>query len=874
MSTASKKKISKKLVFKILASVVIIGGISAYYLISRNKEGEVLSWMSSSWAYRKGVEVDNAGGTQLTNEDVLITLDTASLVTGGKMQNDCDDLRVTDSDTTTSINYWIESGCDTSSTRIWVRIPTLPAAGTTIYLYYGNTSASNAEKRWPIYLSFGDGADGDVTISANTNINTGTKISGRSCADGGDAVNYNVTAFGGTTATTATLSATPSSGCLSAGDEVLLINLQGTSSAYTNVGNHEIMVIDSISTNTVTFTTLKTKYYGSGSSNDSGIGTTTSTQRVMLQRIPNYNDVTIDSGYSFYPSAWNGTKGGVMMFKANGTVTVTGTIHANALGYRGGSAAQFYPGGGGETYGGYNSGTGGDEDLHSGYSDPGDAGNMGGGGGGASVTDGGSSSGGSGTTTGGAGGGGGCGKGQYYYQSIAGAGGGGGYGTAATGGAGYATGTSGGTETSGAGGGGRSSKGGGGGGGGTYGSTDLTKIYFGSAGGGGGTGYPRAGGAGGIAGGIVLIKSNSISVNASTGAISSTGGVGNNAPDYGSWTCGNEGAGGGGGGGAGGSIKILADTATLNTTRVTALGNSGGYGICYNGGTGGNGRIAVEYITSSSGTTSPSASTTQKSTQSVTIQTEETYNQAPTAPTNLYTEGSTNPTKVTDLTPEFSAIFNDPDTGDTSSYYQIQVNTNSSFTGTEMWNSTKTSMTSTSNGSRSSDLSYAGTSLSSNGTTYYWKVKFWDNSDAEGAWSDTANFTMSGPPSASSLLVENTTNPIILNSASPVFSAICTDPNGDNCSAYEIDVDTVNTFDGTELWNTGKTSTTITSGSRSSDIIYHGTPLTNSENIYYWRIRFWDTDDNAGEWSSTAQFTDFYPSFRFEGLGLEGIQIN
>ena len=293
MSTASKKKISKKVIFKILASVVLIGSISAYYLISRNNEGEVLSWMSSSWAYRKGVEVGNAGGTQLTNENVLITLDTSSLVTAGKMQNDCDDLRATDSDTTTAIDYWIESGCNTSSTRIWVRIPTLPAAGTTVYLYYGNSSASNAEKRWPIYLSFGDGADGDITVSANTNINTTNKISGRSCADGGDAVNYNITAFGGTTATTATLSATPSSGCLSSGDEVLLINLQGTSSAYTNVGNYEIMVIDSISTNTVTFTTLKTKYYGSGSSNDSNIGTTTSTQRVMLQRVPNYNDVTI-----------------------------------------------------------------------------------------------------------------------------------------------------------------------------------------------------------------------------------------------------------------------------------------------------------------------------------------------------------------------------------------------------------------------------------------------------------------------------------------------------------------------------------------------------------------------------------------------------
>ena len=59
-------------------------------------------------------------------------------------------------------------------------------------------------------------------------------------------------------------------------------------------------------------------------------------------------------------------------------------------------------------------------------------------------------------------------------------------------------------------------------------------------------------------------------------------------------------------------------------------------------------------------------------------------NTTPTAPTSLQTEGLTNPTTVSDLTPEFSAIFNDPDTSDSSNYYQIQVNTNSSFTGTGM----------------------------------------------------------------------------------------------------------------------------------------------------------------------------------------------
>jgi len=47
-------------------------------------------------------------------------------------------------------------------------------------------------------------------------------------ADGGDGVEYNIAAL---TSTTATLTSTPSSGCLNAGDTIMLINMQGT---YTN----------------------------------------------------------------------------------------------------------------------------------------------------------------------------------------------------------------------------------------------------------------------------------------------------------------------------------------------------------------------------------------------------------------------------------------------------------------------------------------------------------------------------------------------------------------------------------------------------------------------------------------------------------------
>jgi len=122
-------------------------------------------------------------------------------------------------------------------------------------------------------------------------------------------------------------------------------------------------------------------------------------------------------------------------------------------------------------------------------------------------------------------------------------------------------------------------------------------------------------------------------------------------------------------------------------------------------------------------------------------------NSAPTAPTTPYANddtaqsGQTNPTGLTDPTPAFSAIYNDSDGGDIANKYRVEVNTASNFSGTVMWDSgaSGTSMTNTTAGNRSPDIIYAGSALS-NSTTYYWRIKFWDDDGAEGTVSATQNF--------------------------------------------------------------------------------------------------------------------------------------
>jgi hypothetical protein len=251
-----------------------------------------------------------------------------------------------------------------------------------------------------------------------------------------------------------------------------------------------------------------------------------------------------------------------------------------------------------------------------------------------------------------------------------------------------------------------------------------------------------------------------------------------------------------------------------------------------------------------------------------------TTNALPTQPTIPYCQGATNPTKVTSATPTFSAIFNDPDTSDTGVNYQLQVNTAYDFTGTSMWDSTKTAISAITNGARSGNVTYAGSTLNE-GETYYWRVKFWDNYDAESPWSSTSQFIMQGIPDTPSSLETNTmVNPPALTNIPPYFSAIYSDPNGDNASAYQINVNTNASFTGTVLWDSGKTSGTIANTQRSPAYLYNGAAMANTHNTYYWRIRFWDSDDSASSWSSTAQFTDTYSSFRLEGLGLNGLKLD
>jgi uncharacterized repeat protein (TIGR01451 family) len=127
------------LVLVVLAPVLVISGArpslgSADALLS-----DPTPWYDPGWSYRRAVTISSPCGQVVTDYQTQVLLDNS--FDFSKAKSDGSDVRLTASDGTTLISYWIESWSPgTTSASIWVKVPQIPTAGTTIYLYYGNAS--------------------------------------------------------------------------------------------------------------------------------------------------------------------------------------------------------------------------------------------------------------------------------------------------------------------------------------------------------------------------------------------------------------------------------------------------------------------------------------------------------------------------------------------------------------------------------------------------------------------------------------------------------------------------------------------------------------------------------------------------------------
>lgn len=106
------------------------------------------SWLDANWQYRKTVVLTNTNQSNLTDFQANIKLDSENF-NFALAKNNGEDIRFTDSDGTTLLSFWTEEYNQNLKKAFFVvKIPSiLLESQKSIYLYYGNPSASSASNQ-------------------------------------------------------------------------------------------------------------------------------------------------------------------------------------------------------------------------------------------------------------------------------------------------------------------------------------------------------------------------------------------------------------------------------------------------------------------------------------------------------------------------------------------------------------------------------------------------------------------------------------------------------------------------------------------------------------------------------------------------------
>ncbi len=149
-------------------------------------------WYDLNWDLRKRVRVLNNDNQAYASTAVKVTVAYET-----EMQADFDDLRFTRDDGVTPVPFWVERYTASTDAQIWVWVPTLPASDhTTVFMYYGNNSASSTSSGTSTFGAFDDYEDASISeYSGDTSLFTTvtSPVYGGSRALGGNPVSGKTT---------------------------------------------------------------------------------------------------------------------------------------------------------------------------------------------------------------------------------------------------------------------------------------------------------------------------------------------------------------------------------------------------------------------------------------------------------------------------------------------------------------------------------------------------------------------------------------------------------------------------------------------------------------------------------------------------------
>lgn len=119
---------------------------------------EDIAWLEG-WLYRKSVTITGSVGAGVLYQVNL------TVVYDSDMQADFDDLRFTDDDGVTELDYWIESYVASTSAIVWVEVADTLSSSAVIYMYYGNSGVSTTSDGDATFLFFDDFNDASLNLT-------------------------------------------------------------------------------------------------------------------------------------------------------------------------------------------------------------------------------------------------------------------------------------------------------------------------------------------------------------------------------------------------------------------------------------------------------------------------------------------------------------------------------------------------------------------------------------------------------------------------------------------------------------------------------------------------------------------------------------
>jgi hypothetical protein len=136
---------------KLVVSILCIICVYLCLFVVSVKAGDFPNFSNGNggdWSdgYYRPISITNSTGSLQTDYQVKVTLTTAALGNPyTHIKVDGSDIRFTTTpppNSGTELSYWIESWVVTGTSTVWVKIPSLPANDSYIYMWYGNISAT------------------------------------------------------------------------------------------------------------------------------------------------------------------------------------------------------------------------------------------------------------------------------------------------------------------------------------------------------------------------------------------------------------------------------------------------------------------------------------------------------------------------------------------------------------------------------------------------------------------------------------------------------------------------------------------------------------------------------------------------------------